>query len=75
MATTLLEAPAVTTALTDDKIPVLPLVLVAVALGALVNIGDAALQLRLAKVVQQPGIFLVTEAYPAICTKLVSGDI
>ena len=69
------DAPAFTTTLPNDKIPVAPLVLVAVHLSGLVYVVDAARQLFFAEVVDQPGVFLFGEPHPSMRAVLMAGDL
>lgn len=69
------DAPAFTAALPNNKIPVAPLVLVAVHLSRLVYVVDAARQLFFAEVVDQPGVFLFGEPHPSMRAVLMAGDL
>lgn len=69
IAVAISDTPMVAAASADDQIPVLPLVLVAAGLRGLVYVGNAALKLRFSQLVQQTGVFVVGETYPAISAK------
>lgn len=69
---TVADAPAFTAALPDNQIPVTPLVLVSVHLSGFVYVGDAALELRFAQLVQQAGVLIIGEPHPTVLTVLLS---